>query len=126
VLLSRALGGIFNVPIEERSSGLSSIAWVLAASDLHIDVTAPYTIRGCHGDTIEFVARVRDFGTKAGTLVWYMPDTLPTRQLPTTPFFVSVLNPNIYFDYDRQRFIDLLEAWGWTGKGPPPAWYTER
>ena len=105
---------------------MSSTAWILAASDLQLDVTAPYTIRGRHGETIEFVAHVRDFGTKAGTLVWYMPDALPTRELPTTPYFVSVLNPNVYFDYERERFIDLLESWGWTGKGLPPSWYRER
>jgi hypothetical protein len=105
---------------------LSSTAWILAASDLQLDVTAPYTLRGPHGGTIEFIAYVRDFGTKAGTLVLYMPHALSTRHTPTTPFFVSVLNPNIYFDYDRERFIDLLEAWGWTGKGSPPSWYRER
>ena len=104
---------------------MSSSAWVLAASDLQLDVTAPFTIRGQDGEGIAFIAHVRDFGTKAGTLVWYMPNALPTRQLPTTAF-VSVLNPNIYFDYDRERYIGLLEAWGWTGKGPPPWWYRER
>jgi hypothetical protein len=105
---------------------LSSIAWAIAASDLGLDVTAPHTIRGRNGDPIEFVAHVRGFGTKAGTLVWYMPDPLPARQLPATSCFVSVLNPNIYFDYDRERFIELLEGWGWTGKGSPPSWYRER
>jgi len=105
---------------------LSSIAWATAASDLGVEVTAPCTIHARNGDPIEFVAHVRDFGTRGGTLVWYMPDPLPTRQLPTTSYFVSVLNPNIYFDYDRERFIELLEAWGWTGKGSPPAWYRER
>ena len=105
---------------------MSSTAWILAASDLELDVTAPYTARGPRGEGIEFIARVGNFGTKAGTLVAYMPHAFTNRQMPTTPFFVSVLNPAIYFDYDRERFIDLLEAWGWTGTGPPPSWYRER
>ena len=105
---------------------MSSTAWILAASDLQLDVTAPYTLRNANGGAIEFIAHVRDFGMKAGTLVAYMPYALTPRQMPPTPYFVSVLNPSIYFDYDRERFIDLLEAWGWTGKGSPPSWYRER
>ena len=57
---------------------MSSGAWILAASDLGIEVTAP---------------------------------------------FISVLNPTVYENYDRGRFIDLLNGWGWTGLDTPPWWY---
>lgn len=105
---------------------MSSVAWATAASELGIRVTAPHVVRDRFGATIEFVAHVLDFGTAGGTLVWYMPEPLPTARLPFAVFFISTLNPDLYFDYDRDRFVDLLTAWGWTGSGDPPAWYGRR
>ena len=105
---------------------MSSASWVIAASDLGIRVSAPHHVRDRFGESIEFVAHVPDFGTAGGTHVWYMPEPLPTARLPFRVFFISTLNPDLYFDYDRQRFIELLTAWGWTGAGEPPAWYTAR
>ena len=102
-----------------------SVAWAIAASDLGIRVTAPYVEKGASGDAIEFVALVRDFGARRGTYVWYMPDPLPTTRLRhSVPYFVSALNPALYEEYDRDRFIELLNQWGWTGQGAPPDWYT--
>ena len=95
---------------------------MLAASDLGIRVTAPFTDRDRFGDTIEFVAYVRDFGSSRGTLVWYMPGEIPH---PHVTYFVSALNPSLYYDYDRERFVKLLTQWGWTGMGTPPDWYHE-
>ena len=103
---------------------MSHVAWILAASDLGIEVTAPFIERDRYGAPLEFVAHIRKFGTSAGTLVWYMPEPLPTRRLRfKTAYFVSVLNPTIYEHYDRERFIDLLNGWGWTGLDTPPWWY---
>jgi len=105
---------------------VSSAAWAQAASDLGIRVTAPYHLRDRFGQHIEFVAHVQDFGTVGGTLVWYMPEPLPTARLPFRVFFISTLNPDVYFDYDRDRFMALLTAWGWTGARTPPPWYEAR
>ena len=106
---------------------MSSIAWAIAAADLGIRVAAPHAVPDRFGQPIEFVALVEDFGAANGTLVWYMPDPLPTKRLaPRFAYFVSVLNPNLYYDYNRARFIDLLTAWGWTGDSSPPAWYEPR
>ena len=105
---------------------MSSVAWATAASELGIRVVAPHVVRDRFGEPIEFVAHVLDFGMAGGTLVWYMPEPLPTARLPFAVFFISTLNPDLYFDYDRTRFIDLLTAWGWAGPGAPPPWYEER
>jgi hypothetical protein len=55
-----------------------------------------------------------------------MPEPLPTARLPFRVFFISTLNPDVYFDYDRDRFMALLTAWGWTGARTPPPWYEAR
>jgi hypothetical protein len=105
---------------------MSSLAWAIAASDLGIRVTAPYSETDRLGAPLDFIAHVRDFGAAAGTLVWHMPEPLPTRRLKTKVFYVvSVLNPALYAEYDRDRFIALLTQWGWTGSGPAPDWYRE-
>ena len=105
---------------------MSSIAWVIAASELGIRVTAPYSEKDRFGMPLEFIAHVRDFGAAAGTLVWYMPQPLPTSRIHSNVVYVvSALNPALYADYDRDRFIALLTAWGWSGRGPAPDWYHE-
>ena len=105
---------------------MSSVAWTIAASDLGIRVTAPFSETDRFGKILDFVAHVRDFGAAAGTLVWYMPEPLPTARLQHNVFyFVSVLNPALYAEYDRDRFIALLGQWGWAGKGRAPDWYRD-
>ena len=105
---------------------MSSVAWVIAASDLGIRVTAPYSETDRFGVRLYFVAHVRDFGCSAGTLVWYMPDPIPASRLHSSAlYFVSVLNPALYSEYDRDRFVALLTGWGWSGRGPAPDWYRE-
>ena len=104
---------------------VSSLAWAIAASDLGIRVTAPYVDTDRFGQEIEFVAHVRDFGTSRGTLVCYMPDSLQANRLRQSVFFISTLNPALYADYDRARFIALLHGWGWSGMGAPPYWYQD-
>ena len=103
---------------------MSSLAWVTAAADLGIRVTAPYTAKDDRGGASEFVAYLPDFGSSKGTLVWYMPDPIPRDGLwNKVTYFVSVLNPALYAVYDRTRFIQLLTAWGWSGRGDAPEWY---
>jgi hypothetical protein len=102
-------------------------AWVLAASDLGIDVTTPYVVTDRFGVPIEFVAHVRNFGSRQGTLVMHMPAVIPASRLRSGVYFhFSVLNPEHYFDYDRELFIDMLASWGWTGPGQPPNWFPYR
>jgi len=99
-------------------------AWRAAAIDLDIGVTAPFTLEDRHGAALEFIAHVRDFGRWSGTLVWMMPEPLPAGRLPfNVPYLVSALNPNLYTEYDRARFVETLESWGWAGRVDPPDWY---
>ena len=105
---------------------MSSLAWAIAASDLGIRVTAPFVETDRFGAPLHFVALVRDFGSSAGTLVWYMPDPLPSNRMQhNAMYFVSALNPALYAEYDRRRFIALLTGWGWSSRGHAPDWYQE-
>jgi len=36
--------------------------------------------------------------------------------------WLSILFP-VYRNYDRGRFIETLEDWGWFGEGSPPDWF---
>ena len=100
---------------------------MLAASDLGIDVTTPYVVNDRSGEPIEFVARVRNFGSRQGTLVMHMPAVIPASRLATGVYYnFSVLNPEHYSEYDRDLFIDMLASWGWTGPGRPPEWFPDR
>jgi len=101
-----------------------NVAWVLAASDLAIDVTTPFVMTDRFGMPIEFVARVRHFGSRRGTLVMHMPAVIPTSRIePGVYYHFSILNPELYSDYHRERFIEMLASWGWTGNGLPPDWF---
>src|SRR5687768_1031257 len=92
-------------------------AWRTAAIDLGIGVTAPFAITDRKGDPLHFMARVHDFGARRGTLIWMMPEALAARRLPPGVFyFISTLNPQLYGEYDRSRFVSTLEAWGWSGQ----------
>ena len=103
-----------------------NVAWVLAAADLGIEVTTPFTMIDRFGIPIEFVARVRHFGSRRGTLVMHMPAVIPTARIePGVYYHFSVLNPAQYSAYNRERFIEMLASWGWTGVGPPLEWYPQ-
>lgn len=100
-----------------------NVAWVLAASDLGIDVTTPFVMTDRFGMPTEFIARVRGFGSRRGTLVMYMPAVIPTSRIePGVYYHFSLLNPNLYYDYNRELFMATLASWGWTGVGRPPDW----
>ena len=98
--------------------------WVRAASDLGIEVTTPFVMIDRFGMPIEFIARVRNFGSRRGALVMYMPAVIPASRIePGVYYHFSVLNPDLYFEYNRELFIETLAGWGWTGVGRPPDWY---
>jgi phosphoglycolate phosphatase-like HAD superfamily hydrolase len=101
----------------------TSHAWLAAAKDLGIRVTAPFTIDVDSGEPRIYEALVQDFGGPNGTVVGVVGDSLhDCRQ--AKGFYCSNLAPS-YRNYQRQHFIDTLNDWGWFG--PPerrPAWYT--
>ena len=104
-------------------------AWLTAAEDLRIEVTAPFVLR-VDGGEIHCVALVRDFGHRNGMLVrgggateWLEAKPLLDRAVDLG-YGVTHLAKS-YAEYDRQSFIDTLNDWGWTGlPDAAPDWCT--
>lgn len=92
-------------------------AWLTAAVDLGIAVTAP--ARLTVGDQVEdFDALIEDFGSQAGTAVVALGSATPARaeMARTVGVFLSELSGGAYEEYDRTLFIDTLRDWGWFGE----------
>lgn len=99
-----------------------SQAWLNAARDLGIRVTAPFRLQPAESELLVYEAHVTDFGGPKGTVVGTLDDTLRDCRA-AQGFYCSNLSPS-YRNYKRQQFIDTLNDWGWFG--PPelrPAWY---
>jgi hypothetical protein len=89
-------------------------AWRAAASDLRIEVE-PF------GEAVW----VAQYGREAGTVCALLDSDAADEVLADAKrrgMFWSELAP-VYLRYDRERFIETLDDWGWFGGGPPPEWY---
>lgn len=100
------------------------MSWLQAAKDLGIKITSPFILTSDGNDFI-YIALIHDFGADKGTLVctidqWQSYVPIATRQ----GFYCSGL-ADVYIEYDRNRFVDTLDDWGWYGAPEAkPAWYT--
>jgi len=95
-------------------------AWQTAAADLGIEVHSP-----CIVEDETFPVHVVFFGRPAGALPVLMGDQRSRRRAEEKGFFISLLNPAIYCNYDRAQFIETLVDWGWFGSttSEAPTWY---
>ena len=100
-----------------------SRAWLEAAKDLEIRVTAPFAVPASEGDPIIYEAHIPDFGGPKGTVVGVPDDKLDDCRA-TQGYYYSNLSSS-YRKYGRQHFIVTLNDWGWFGPWElRPAWYT--
>ncbi|HUC33236.1 MAG TPA: hypothetical protein VMS14_07515 [Ilumatobacteraceae bacterium] len=100
---------------------VDSRAWQEAAMDLGVEVIAPGVIDG-----FEFVAILPDFGSPGGAAVLTYDDSLrgpAANAAEARGYFVSIVNPQIYRVFQRERFIETLDDWGWFGTENAPEWY---
>jgi hypothetical protein len=99
-------------------------AWLAAADDLGIIVTAPFILE-TGDEQYSFIALIQNFGRAKGTLIG-IPDDLETLRIIADEqgYFYSRLYES-YETYQRQLFIDTLNDWRWFGdESNKPAWYT--
>jgi len=100
-----------------------SQAWLQAAADLGIRVTAPFTLHVSDVEAITYEAHVLDFGGQRGTVVGVLEDELSDCRT-VLGYYCSNLASS-YRSYRRQYFIDTLNDWGWFGTSEfRPPWYT--
>ena len=99
-----------------------SEAWLQAANDLGIRVTAPFVMK-CDGEAVLWEAYIADFGGPAGTVVGSQHS--PGRdERQVKGYYASNLWPS-YRVYSRKLFIDTLNDWRWFGDPESrPSWYT--
>jgi hypothetical protein len=97
-------------------------AWLKAADDLQIEVVAPFRLES----GFQFVALVRFFGAPNGMLVLDSWDEERAAAAENFGFGFSCMDSPFYETYDRERFIEVLTDWTWTGDPEHrPDWYTE-
>jgi hypothetical protein len=116
----RGCDGIMTARIVDEAI---SQAWLEAAKDLGIRVTAPFTVQVAADEPNTYEAHVLDFGGTKGTVVGGLDDKLRDCRA-TQGYYCSNLAPS-YRCYKKQHFIDTLNDWGWFGPTElRPAWST--
>ena len=102
-------------------------AWIEAALDLGVRVTAPAELRDLSGELYACEALVHDFGSSNGAVV-VSPKTerrIRAHLRNSGPVWLSVIPEKAYPRYARTDFIDILNDWRWFGKAEErPAWDT--
>ncbi|MCP3930935.1 MAG: hypothetical protein GY705_17760 [Bacteroidetes bacterium] len=117
-------------PINENVESLETLfnrpetAWKDAASDLGIEFISPFKFTGSDGVKYELTGLLPQFGGKNGTPITSRKDKNQAvfEIEKVEGYYLSGLNPRYYDKYDRERFIDTLQEWGWTSKDPAPEW----
>ena len=99
--------------------------WLKAAKDLDIEIVCPYVFMGSNGEKYKITGHLPQFGGGKGLLVFSYSDSdkAVDESDRAHEFSQSFLGPQYYEQYDRRKIMDLLEDWGWSGKGEPPAWF---
>jgi hypothetical protein len=105
-----------------RDSMALATAWREAAEDLGVEVVLPYRLDG----RVDFVALVRDFGGPKGMLVLASWDEGKAEAATQHGFGYSCMDSPFYETYNRERFVEILTDWTWTGNPTArPAWCIE-
>jgi len=102
-------------------------AWQDAAKDLGIRVIHPVSFQTNHGVQVESAGvLLPDFGSQNGTLLTCRFDTDEVMELADdTEYYRSGLNPHSYEPYDRKRYIETLNDWGWfASPQDAPEWFS--
>ncbi|MEA2695937.1 MAG: hypothetical protein QOI66_208 [Myxococcales bacterium] len=100
-------------------------AWRTAVVDLGIRLESPFMVE--HQGQIYWCSGwLPDFGSAAGTIITSpeaVDDILEVCE--AAGYFTSALSPHYYERYERERFVETLNDWGWYGDPTrPPSWFT--
>jgi hypothetical protein len=99
-------------------------SWRIAAQDLNIRIQSPFTLTVGKNKIIATLL-VENFGSKKGTIVLSIDYEGDFNEPKKLGYYCSALNPEGYSIYNREKFIDTLNDWGFFGeKKETPDWYT--
>src|SRR5688572_15031315 len=92
--------------------------WRAAASDLRLELEAPFSIRLASGAALNVLARLRNFGAARGMLI--VSEFAVVRphhaELIESGFGYSTMSDPTD-PYQREGCLEILRDWGWSG--PP-------
>jgi hypothetical protein len=101
-------------------------AWLTAAADLGIKVTAPFTLSPGSGNAEIFEALVHDFGGPRGTITGRVSAKDSRESRIALGYYASDLSES-YRHYEQNVFVAMLDDWKWFGpQNERPSWYTGR
>ncbi len=101
-------------------------AWGRAGDDLNLTITFRFILRQ-ENRPYHYIVHIENFGSPLGALICALEQWRefgPVAQ--KHGYFCSGLNLSIYSKYNREKFIETLNDWGWFGKTEErPEWYSE-
>ncbi|ELU4011398.1 hypothetical protein QPB16_004331 [Vibrio vulnificus] len=119
-----------DAPSNENAELLESLfnrpqrAWLDASKDLGIEFISPFKFVGTDGKEHKVTGLLPQFGSPYGTLIVSRKDddesVFEAEKL--VGYYYSGLNPTYYDKYDRSRFIETLNDWGWVSQNSKPDW----
>jgi hypothetical protein len=97
--------------------------WRAAASDLSLELEAPFSMRLVSGATVSAVALLRRFGAKRGMIIVSDYEVVKPHQaeLIESGFGFSTMSDPAD-PYERNGCLEILRDWGWAGptdESPP-------
>jgi hypothetical protein len=101
-----------------------AVAWRAAAVDLGVRFQSPFGIP-FRGQTYWCAGLMPGFGCPAGTVIVGPESAAGTLQAAEAAgYYTSVLTPHHYETYERERFMETLNDWGWYVRpADAPFWF---
>ena len=102
-----------------------ALYWQQAGRLLGFVVDAPYIVTFPAGDSLNFSARLPDFGAVNGMLLSQSYDQFASHanELVAAGYGFSVLAASANEAVAREQVIELLQDWGWSNSSTcAPAW----
>ncbi len=103
--------------------------WRLHAQKLGLRIEAPFVLSLSSKDLVVPIL-LRDFGAANGMLLVTDYATVPPHleEIDDLGYRFSTLSEPTERQAtpdDAQALVDMLNDWGWSGPGSPPAWYSD-
>jgi hypothetical protein len=102
--------------ITERQINLAKETWLKAAEVFDIEILIPYSL-SINGMDKEIFAYISGYGSPNGTIICLMSgpnweiDNEISSWAKDNNIFYSCLNVELFQNYDKKHFIELLKDW---------------
>lgn len=98
-------------------------AWEIAALDLDLEIISPLKMTTENGLVI-YPLLIKNFGGINGTIIVRYNHIINSPLPKHKDYYSSAVNAEVYSVYNREKFIETLEDWGFYGDvRNKPEWY---